>query len=493
MSAARAKRVPAKRPAASAKRPAAPAKRPAAPAKRAAPHAAPLSVVILAAGQGTRMRSALPKVLQPLAGQPLLAHVIATARALDPAAIHVVYGHGGDEVRTALAAESVSWVLQAEQLGTGHAVQQVAGRLPDGHRVLILYGDVPLLSAATLRDLLRLADSSALGVLTAHLEDPSGYGRVVRDARGRVRRIVEQRDASARERALTECNTGVMAAPAARLKRWVARLRNDNAQSEFYLTDVIAQAVREGCAVRPLPAPSAEEVLGVNDKVELARAESVLRRRRVTELMLAGATVIDPARLDVRGSVELGRDVVLDVNVVLEGRVRLGDRVRIGPNCCLRDSAIGADTQVHANCVIDHAEIGADCRIGPFARIRPQSVLEAQAHIGNFVELKNTRVGAGSKANHLTYLGDATVGAGVNVGAGTVTCNYDGANKWPTQIGDGAFIGSGAMLVAPVRIGAHATIGAGSTITQDAPPERLSVARARQVTIEGWQRPKKRT
>jgi bifunctional UDP-N-acetylglucosamine pyrophosphorylase / glucosamine-1-phosphate N-acetyltransferase len=270
-------------------------------------------------------------------------------------------------------------------------------------------------------------------------------------------------------------------------------LRNDNAQGEFYLTDVIAHAVRERCPVRPLLAASHEEVMGVNDKAQLAQVEAVLRRRRVTELMLAGATVLDPLRLDVRGSVELGRDVVLDVNVVLEGRVRLGDRVRIGPNCCVRDSTIDADTQVHANCVIDRAEIGADCRIGPFARIRPQSVLEAEAHIGNFVELKNTRVGARSKANHLTYLGDATLGAGVNVGAGTVTCNYDGANKWPTHIGDGAFIGSGAMLVAPVRIGAHATIGAGSTITQDAPPERLSVARARQVTIEGWQRPKKRT
>jgi bifunctional UDP-N-acetylglucosamine pyrophosphorylase / glucosamine-1-phosphate N-acetyltransferase len=449
--------------------------------------------VILAAGQGKRMRSTLPKVLQPLAGQPLLAHVIATARALDPAAIHVVYGHGGEQVRAALAAESISWVLQEQQLGTGHAVQQVAGHLPDEHRVLILYGDVPLLTVATLRELLQLADSSALAVLTAQLEDPSGYGRIVRDTQGRVRRIVEQRDASARERALRECNTGVMTAPAARLKRWLARLSKDNAQGELYLTDIIAHAVRERCPVRPLLAASPEEVLGVNDKVQLAQVESILRRRRVTELMLAGATVIDPLRLDVRGSVELGRDVVLDVNVVLEGRVTLGDRVRIGPNCYVRDSAIGADTQVHANCLIDHAQIGADCRVGPFARIRPQSVLEAEAHIGNFVELKNTRVGAGSKANHLTYLGDATLGAGVNVGAGTVTCNYDGANKWPTQIGDGAFIGSGTMLVAPVRVGAHATIGAGSTITQDAPPERLSVARARQVTIEGWQRPKKRT
>jgi bifunctional UDP-N-acetylglucosamine pyrophosphorylase / glucosamine-1-phosphate N-acetyltransferase len=482
--AARARRATAKRP---------PAKRTATPEHAAAPRPAPLSVVILAAGEGKRMRSALPKVLQPLAGQPLLAHVIATARSLDPAAIHVVYGHGGDQVRAALAADSVSWVLQAQRRGTGHAVQQVADQLPDEHRVLILYGDVPLLSATTLRELLQLAQPGTLALLTARLEDPSGYGRIVRDARGRVRRIVEQRDARARERALTECNTGVMVAPAARLKRWLARLRNDNAAGEFYLTDIIAHAVRERCAVRPLLAASPEEVLGVNDKVQLARAETVLRRRRVTELLLAGATVIDPSRLDVRGSVELGRDVVLDVNVVLEGRVTLGDRVRIGPNCCVRDSAIGADTEVHANCVIDRAQIGSDCRIGPFARIRPQSVLEAEAHIGNFVELKNTRIGTGSKANHLTYLGDATLGAGVNVGAGTVTCNYDGANKWPTHIDDGASIGAGTMLVAPVRIGARATIGAGSTITQDAPPERLSVARARQVTIEGWQRPKKRT
>ena len=463
--------------------------RPAA-ARTAAP---PLSVVILAAGQGKRMHSDLPKVLQPLAGRPLLAHVIATARALAPAGIQVVYGHGGEKVRAALASEPVSWVLQEPQLGTGHAVQQVASQLDDAHRVLILYGDVPLIRPGTLQQLLELAGARSLALLSARLDDPSGYGRIVRDARGHVRRIVEHRDAKApRERALRECNTGVMALPAAPLKSWLGRLRNDNAQREYYLTDVIALAVAQRFAVRALIAPSADEVLGINDKAQLAAAETALRRRTVGELLQAGATVIDPERLDVRGRVRLGRDVVLDVNVVLEGDVVLGDRVRIGAGCIVRDSEIGADTQVQPFCSIDQARIGSACRIGPFARIRPDTTLGTEAHIGNFVEVKNSQLGPRSKANHLTYLGDASVGADVNVGAGTITCNYDGANKSRTLIEDGAFIGSGSMLVAPVRVGAGATIGAGSTISQDAPAGELTVARSRQVTVRGWQRPKKR-
>lgn len=461
-------------------------------ASRRGPPGAPLAVVILAAGQGKRMRSDLPKVLQPLAGRPLLQHVVDTARALDPASIHVVYGHGGERVREALKGEPVSWVLQPEQLGTGHALLQVAPRLGDGERVLVLYGDVPLMRPSTLRELLERAGPDALALLTALLEDPTGYGRIVRDSRGGVRRIVEQRDAGRRELALRECSTGVMVAPARPLKRWLARLTNDNAQREYYLTDVIAMAVKERIAVVPLVAPSATEVLGVNDKAQLAEVEGAYRRRQAAELMLAGVTLVDPARLDVRGTVEAGRDVVLEANVVLEGRVKLGDRVRVGPGCVIRDSEIGADTEVFAYCVIDRALIGRSCRIGPFARFRPSSALEEGVHIGNFVEVKNARIGAQSKANHLTYLGDATLGAGVNVGAGTVTCNYDGANKWPTQIGDGAFIGSGSMLVAPVRVGAGATIGAGSTVTADAPEGQLTLGRARQVSIVGWQRPKKK-
>jgi bifunctional UDP-N-acetylglucosamine pyrophosphorylase/glucosamine-1-phosphate N-acetyltransferase len=452
----------------------------------------PVSVVILAAGQGKRMHSELPKVLQPLAGRPLLAHVIATARALEPASVHVVYGHGGERVLEALRSEPVSWVQQAQQLGTGHALLQVAPQLHDDSLVLVLYGDVPLITRATLEQLIALAGVRELGLLTARLDDPSGYGRVLRDSHGGVRRVVEQKDASRKELALKECNTGVLAAPAKHLKKWLARLRNNNAQREYYLTDVISMAVKDKIAVRPLLAPAIDEVLGVNDKVQLAAVEAAYRRRRATELMTAGATVIDPARLDVRGSVEVGHDAVIDVNVVLEGQVRLGARVRIGPGCVIRDAEIGDDTEILAHCVLDNAVIGASCRIGPFARIRPATRLAANVHIGNFVEVKNTQLGTGSKANHLTYLGDAVVGADVNVGAGTITCNYDGANKWPTHIEDNVFVGSGSMLVAPVRIEAGATIGAGSTITQNAPRDQLTLGRARQVSIQGWQRPKKR-
>ena len=452
----------------------------------------PLSVVILAAGQGKRMNSDLPKVLQPLAGRPLLRHVVETARQLQPAGLHVVYGHGGERVRAEFAADSLHWALQAEQKGTGHAVMQAMPAIPDDHLVLVLYGDVPLLRADSLRALIALADSRELALLTVQLVDPTGYGRVLRDARGRVKSIVEEKDASAVQRRVREGNTGVMAVPAGRLRGWLGRLRSDNAQGEYYLTDIVAMAVKDRVSVRPLIAASEAEVLGVNDKLQLAQLESELRRQRAQIAMRAGATLVDPARFDQRGELELGRDVFIDANVLFVGRVVLGDRVRIGPGCVLRDVTVGADTHIAAHCVMEQAQIGTGCSIGPFARLRPGAQLGAEVHIGNFVEVKNSVVGKGSKANHLTYLGDATIGAGVNVGAGSICCNYDGANKYRTVIEDGAFIGSGSMLVAPVTIGANATTGAGSTITKDAPPGKLTLARTRQVTVEGWQRPVKR-
>jgi bifunctional UDP-N-acetylglucosamine pyrophosphorylase/glucosamine-1-phosphate N-acetyltransferase len=453
----------------------------------------PLSVVILAAGQGKRMKSDLPKVLQPLAGRPLLKHVIDSARQLEADDIHVVYGHGGEQVRGALPADPVQWVLQAEQHGTGHAVMQAMPDVPDDHIVLVLYGDVPLVEAATLERLIDAAGEDSLAVLSVRMRDPTGYGRVVRNGAGTVVRIVEHKDANAKERALDEVNTGLMAAPARRLREWLGGLRNDNAQGEYYLTDVVVMAVKAGVAVKAVVADHETEVLGVNDKVQLAEVEAVYRRRRATELMLAGVTLVDPERFDARGPVETGRDICIDVNVVLEGYVRLGNRVRIGPNVLIRNSEIGDDTEIHANCVIDRAIIGPKCVIGPFARLRPEARLHEDVHVGNFVEVKKSELKRGAKANHLTYLGDTTVGEKVNVGAGTITCNYDGANKWRTEIGDGAFIGSGSMLVAPVRVGAGATIGAGSTITKDTPEGKLTLERSKQVTIDGWKRPEKKS
>lgn len=452
----------------------------------------PLSIVILAAGQGKRMKSDLPKVLQPLAGKPLLAHVLEAAKALRADAIHVVHGHGGDQVKKALAGEPVNWILQTEQLGTGHAAAQAMSAIPDDHQVLILFGDVPLVRAATLERLVAQGGPQALGVLTVILANPSGYGRVVRDTAGNVVRIVEEKDANTKERAISEINTGLMIAPARALRAWLAALKNDNAQGEYYLTDVIVMAARSNMKINAVISPTEAEVLGVNDKVQLAQLEAALRAERANALMLEGVTVADPTRIDIRGQVSAGRDVYIDVNVVMIGTVVLGDRVRIGPNCYLKDCRIDADTEIHPNCVIDRTSIGPRCSIGPFARMRPDSVLHEEVHIGNFVEVKKSEIGAGSKANHLTYLGDATIGRKVNVGAGTVTVNYDGVNKWRTEIGDGAFIGSGSMLVAPVKVGANANTGAGSTITQDAPPGKLTVGRARQVTIEGWARPRKK-
>jgi bifunctional UDP-N-acetylglucosamine pyrophosphorylase/glucosamine-1-phosphate N-acetyltransferase len=456
-----------------------------------------LSIVILAAGQGKRMNSALPKVLQPLAGRPLLGHVLAAARVLGPAAVHVVYGHGGEQVRAALAADLAavaprsSWVLQAEQKGTGHAVQQALSALHDDEIALVLYGDVPLVQPETLRALVALAGPKSLGLLTVELTDPTGYGRIVRDARGKVLRIVEQKDANARERRIREGNTGIMAVPVKRLRGWLGKLRNANAQGEYYLTDIIAMAVKDKVKVAPLAAPTVAEVLGINDRIQLAEAECALQHLRARALMVAGATLADAMRVDVRGEVVVGRDVFIDINAVFEGRVVLGDGVIVGPGCVLRDCEIAAGVRLNAYCVIEGATVGAGTIIGPFARLRPGAALGPDVHIGNFVEIKNSTMGAGSKANHLAYVGDASVGPRANIGAGTIVANYDGANKHHTVIGADAHTGSNSVLVAPVSVGDGATVGAGSTITKDVPAGTLVVARGKQVAIDGWKRPVK--
>ena len=452
-----------------------------------------LEVVVLAAGQGTRMRSALPKVLQPLAGQPLLGHVLDAADALDAARVHVVFGNGGDAVPEAFGHRGgVRWVEQSEQLGTGHAVEQAMPGVPDDAVVLVLYGDVPLIQPATLQQLVAPAREGAVAVLTVDMIDPTGYGRIVRDQEGRVLRIVEEKDATPQEQAIREVNTGLMAAPAARLRPWLSALDNENAQGEFYLTDVVGLAVAEGVPVEPVPAAGTDEVLGINDRRQLAEAERALRRRLCEQLLAEGVTLADPERVDVRGTVTCGQDVHIDVGVVFEGQVTLGDGVHIGPYCVIRDSVIGGGTRIHPFSFLDGAQAGSGCSIGPYARLRPGTRLEDASRVGNFVEIKNAEIGHGSKVNHLTYVGDATVGRDVNIGAGTITCNYDGANKHRTIIGDGAFIGSGVELVAPVEVGAGATVGAGSTISKPAPPGELTVERSRQVTVKGWTRPVKK-
>jgi len=451
-----------------------------------------LSVVILAAGQGKRMNSDLPKVLQPLAGEPLLQHVISAAQSLTPSHIYVVYGHGGAQVQKALAHEAVEWILQADQLGTGHAVMQAMCVIPDDHTVLVLYGDVPLIGTSSLGKLVAAAGEGALAVLSVAVEDAGGYGRIVRDAQGRVVAIVEHKDADPAQLKIKEVNSGLMAAPAGRLRDWLLELGRDNTQREYFLTDVVAGAARSGTRIEAFAAANALEVAGVNDKIQLAQVEAGYRRLRAEELMLAGATLADPQRIDIRGQVKAGRDVFIDVNAVLIGKVELAAGVKVGPNCVIVNSTIGEGTEILANSMLDNAIVAQNCRIGPFARLRPGTVMHAEVHIGNFVEVKNTEIGTGSKANHLTYLGDSQVGRGVNVGAGSITCNYDGVNKWPTFIGDGAFIGSGSMLVAPVRIGAGATIGAGSTITASTPDGKLTLERSKQVTVDKWDRPGKR-
>jgi bifunctional UDP-N-acetylglucosamine pyrophosphorylase/glucosamine-1-phosphate N-acetyltransferase len=449
-----------------------------------------LDIVILAAGQGTRMRSALPKVLHPVAGNSMLGHVIHSARQLQPQGIHVVIGHGADAVRERLAADDLNFVLQDKQLGTGHAVAQAVPGL-SADNVLILYGDVPLIEVATLQRLLQKVSADQLGLLTVNLADPTGYGRIVRDADGQVQAIVEHKDASDAQKAIKEGNTGILAVPGKRLADWLARLSNDNAQGEYYLTDVIAMAVGDGLVVATETAQDPMEVQGANDRRQLAELERHYQLREGRRLMALGVTLRDPARFDVRGDVTVGRDVLIDVNVVLEGRVVIEDDVVIGPNCYIKDSTLGRGVVVKANSHLDGAVLHEGSDAGPFARLRPGTVLEARAHVGNFVELKNARMGEGAKAGHLSYLGDADIGAGSNIGAGTITCNYDGANKWKTTIGEDVFIGSNNALVAPVDILSGSTTAAGSTITQEVPEGQLAVARTRQRNVEGWKRPVK--
>ena len=451
----------------------------------------PLHVVILAAGQGRRMQSSRPKVLHLLAGRPLLSHVVDAANALDPARVHVVHGYGGGIVRETMSAADVEWVEQREQLGTGHAVSLAMPGIPDDATVLVLYGDVPLVNPDTLHETTTLAAGSGIVLMTAVVDDPRGYGRIVRDPDGHVLGIVEERDADDEQRAIAEINTGILAAHAGRLRGWLRGLSRDNAQSEHYLTDVVALAVGDGLSVRTVPPEAIEEVLGVNDRVELAALERFQQRRLAENLMRDGASLADPTRVDIRGRVSTGRDVFVDVNVVFEGEVVLGDRVNIGPGCVIRDTVIERDTEVRAQCVIEGAHIGVACAIGPFARLRPDARLSRDARIGNFVEVKNATLGEGSKASHLTYIGDTRIGRDVNVGAGVVTCNYDGTRKHETVIGDHAFIGSGVMLVAPVTVHAGATVGAGSTIGKDVPADALTVTRTPQRTIRGWKRRRK--
>lgn len=449
-----------------------------------------LDIVILAAGQGTRMRSALPKVLHPVAGKSMLGHVVDTARSLQPQSIQVVIGHGAEKVRERLAAADLSFVIQAEQLGTGHAVAQALPQL-SADTVLILYGDVPLIESATLQRLLTLVNDDQLGLLTVELADPTGYGRIVRDDTGVVQAIVEHKDASETQRSIREGNTGILAVPGKRLADWLGRLSNSNAQGEYYLTDVIAMAVADGLVVATERAADEMEVLGANDRIQLSQLECHYQQRIARRLMAQGVTLRDPHRFDVRGDVTVGRDVTIDINVILEGRVVIEDDVQIGPNCVIKDSTLRKGAIVKANSHLEGAEVGEGADCGPFARLRPGSVLGAKAHVGNFVELKNAVLGEGVKAGHLTYLGDTVIGARTNIGAGTITVNYDGANKHQTLIGEDVFIGSNNSLIAPVDIGAGSNTAAGSTITNDVPAKNLAVARGRQRNIEGWQRPKK--
>ena len=450
-----------------------------------------LDVVILAAGQGKRMNSGLPKILHPLAGKPLISHVISTAQSLFPRSICVVHGHGGDAVRDTLCMPGLLWALQEPQLGTGHAVRQALPHLRGDGTVLIVYGDVPLIQVATLGDLARAA-KGALAILTVELSDPAGYGRILRDAGGRIVRVVEHKDATDEERRVREINTGIMAVPAECLGGWLMRLSNDNAQKEYYLTDIVAAAVDDGVPVSSVSPEHDWEALGVNSQEQLAELERIIQRQTAGKLMEQGVRLADPARLDIRGELLCGRNVFIDVNNVFEGRVELGENVEIGPNCVIRDSRIGPGSRIAAFTHIEGAVVGADGVIGPYARLRPGVDVAENVHIGNFVEIKKSRIDAGSKANHLAYIGDALIGRRVNIGAGTITCNYDGANKFQTVIEDDAFIGSDTQLVAPVKVGRGATLGAGTTLTKDAPPDSLTVTRQKPVFIPGWKRPVKK-
>lgn len=449
------------------------------------------SVVILAAGKGTRMKSTLPKVLHPIAGKPMVQRIIDTVNQLGATSINLIYGHGGEKLQGALQHNTLNWCLQHEQLGTGHAVQQAVPHLSDDEDVLILVGDAPLIKQSTLEQLLAVKQQADLALLTVHLDDPSGMGRIIRQG-DQVKAIVEHKDATEQQRQITEINTGMMIMAGKDLKRWLANLNSDNSQGEFYLTDVIEMAAQEGKVIKAAQPNSAVEVEGINNRRQLATIERAFQLEQAEELMMRGVSLLDPQRFDLRGDLVIGQDIVIDVNVVIEGTVSIGSNVRIGPNCILKDCQIDDGAVIEANSILDQATVGADCTVGPFARLRPGAVMHEGAKVGNFVEMKKTILGKGSKASHLTYLGDTVVGIGANIGAGTITCNYDGVNKFKTTIGDGAFIGSNSSLVAPASIGANATVGAGSVITKSIADEELSIARAKQRNIANWQRPSKK-
>jgi len=449
------------------------------------------SVIILAAGQGSRMRSSVPKVLHKLAHRSLLEHVCTAAEQLKPTKICVVYGHGGDQVRNHLQDENIEWAEQIEQLGTGHAVAQAMPTIPASDKVLILYGDVPLIKSHTLELMLENCSETAMSLLTIELNDPTGYGRIVRE-NNQITSIVEHKDANKAQLAICEINTGIMCVPVKQLNQWLARLNNDNAQAEYYLTDIIAMAVKDKIAINTVSATNSYEVEGINDRLQLARLERYYQSMQAEQLMQQGVTLRDPARIDVRGEIECGQDVIIDINVIIEGKVEIGDGVQIGPNVILKDCRIGTGSIIEANCVIEQATVGNECNVGPFARLRPGANLANKAKVGNFVEVKNADIGEGSKVNHLSYIGDTSMGKNVNVGAGTITCNYDGANKHRTIIGDNVFVGSNTAMVAPIQLGEGATIGAGSTLTTDADAGALTLTRSKQKTLAGWKRPTKK-
>ncbi len=451
-----------------------------------------LNIVILAAGKGTRMKSNLPKVMHPLAGKPLVQHCYDTARNISTGPIQIIYGHGGELVRESLSELNVTWVEQKFQLGTGHAVQQAVPSIDDEQTVLVLYGDVPLLNAETLTVLVGQVHASSMALLTVSLDDPGGYGRIVRDAHENVKRIVEHKDASDAEKLITEINTGILAVQGRWLKKWLSELESDNSQGEYYLTDIIEMAVNDSVTVTTCAPSTVAEILGVNDKKQLAYLERIYQRQQAELLMEQGVTLHDPARFDVRGTISTGTDVSIDANVIIEGNVVLGDRVTISANCHLKNVVIKDDVEILPNSVLDDAIIGAGCRIGPFARIRPGTVLAENVNIGNYVEVKKSAIAEGSKVNHLSYIGDSSIGSNVNIGAGTITCNYDGVNKSQTIIEDDVFVGSDTQLVAPVTVKRGSTIGAGSTITKDTPENELTLSRSKQQTIKGWKRPVKK-
>ena len=450
-----------------------------------------LEVIILAAGKGTRMVSSLPKVLHQVAGKPILQHVLDTCHELGADRLHVVYGYGGDLLREKIQNDDVNWILQAEQNGTGHAVDIAMSHVSDESTIIVLYGDVPLISKESLNALLQACGEQSVALMTAFLQDGGSYGRILRDSNQCFQSIVEHRDATPEQCEINEINTGFLAAPAARLKSWVSKLECENAQGEFYLTDIFAMAVADGVPVETCQPVDNSEILGINDRQNLSEVERIYQQQQAKRYLQAGLTVCDPNRFDIRGSLKHGKDCSIDINVIIEGEVTLGDRVSVGPNTLLRNMTIGDDVEIKANCILEDSSIGELAIIGPFARIRPESEIASLAHIGNFVEIKKSQVGSGSKVNHLSYIGDTEIGADVNIGAGVITCNYDGANKFKTIIGNNAFIGSDSQLVAPVEIGKGATIGAGSTITQNAPDNELTLSRAEQKTRKGWQRPVK--